>query len=320
DQAVAELELATDRAAPAWHRHLASGYRALIAVSRDDAEEIKTHLAPVRDLRFADLRDRLNANASAILRARALAAERAGRVSEAASVLAEVLDEPSASVDSTVSDVLPLLTRLALAVGDMAVAAAAETVATGAAAAAEPERMPEMTAIADHCRGLVTADPALVLAAADSYESVRGPHDRALALEDAADLLAGQGEAAAAGARLRDAIAVYQGLGAQWDIRRAEARLRARGVRRSHHPGSRGPGHATRAGWDTLTATELKVARLVANGQSNSGIAAELLISPRTVQTHVSHVLAKLGARSRGEIAREARSASSETASSETPQ
>jgi hypothetical protein len=42
-------------------------------------------------------------------------------------------------------------------------------------------------------------------------------------------------------------------------------------------------------------------------GRSNPDIAAELFLSRNTVQTHVSHILAKLGAQSRVEIAAEAR-------------
>jgi len=55
-----------------------------------------------------------------------------------------------------------------------------------------------------------------------------------------------------------------------------------------------------------LTPTEKKIAYLVGDGQANPDIAAELWLSRNTVQTHVSHILAKLSARSRVEIAREA--------------
>jgi DNA-binding NarL/FixJ family response regulator len=50
----------------------------------------------------------------------------------------------------------------------------------------------------------------------------------------------------------------------------------------------------------------VKVVDLVVKGLSNSQIGAELFLSPRTVETHVSHVLAKLGLRSRVDIVREA--------------
>ncbi len=55
-----------------------------------------------------------------------------------------------------------------------------------------------------------------------------------------------------------------------------------------------------------LTGRELEVLRLVAAGRSNREIAAELFISPKTASVHVSNILAKLGAASRGEAAAKA--------------
>jgi DNA-binding CsgD family transcriptional regulator len=52
-----------------------------------------------------------------------------------------------------------------------------------------------------------------------------------------------------------------------------------------------------------LTGRELEVLRLVAAGRSNREIAAELFISPKTASVHVSNILGKLGAASRGEAA-----------------
>ncbi|MGH3396965.1 MAG: response regulator transcription factor, partial [Streptosporangiaceae bacterium] len=48
---------------------------------------------------------------------------------------------------------------------------------------------------------------------------------------------------------------------------------------------------------------EFEVLRLVAAGMSNGAIAAELFISAKTVSVHVSNILGKLGAASRGEAA-----------------
>jgi DNA-binding NarL/FixJ family response regulator len=59
-------------------------------------------------------------------------------------------------------------------------------------------------------------------------------------------------------------------------------------------------------GWDSLTPTEGRIAALVVEGLSNPQIAARLYLSPRTVGTHVSHILTKLGVHSRIDIAREA--------------
>lgn len=55
--------------------------------------------------------------------------------------------------------------------------------------------------------------------------------------------------------------------------------------------------------WAPLTAREYQVARAIAQGLTNAQIAAELRISPRTVATHVEHILTKLGASRRVEIA-----------------
>jgi DNA-binding CsgD family transcriptional regulator len=76
----------------------------------------------------------------------------------------------------------------------------------------------------------------------------------------------------------------------------------AAGVRRGRSSDHERPA----SGWGALTPTERKVAYLVAAGQSNPDIAAGLYLSRNTVQTHVSHILAKLGARSRAEILSEA--------------
>jgi non-specific serine/threonine protein kinase len=63
-------------------------------------------------------------------------------------------------------------------------------------------------------------------------------------------------------------------------------------------------GTATAAGpATTLTKREHQVAELVAEGLTNKAIAARLVISARTAQGHVEHILAKLGFTSRAQIA-----------------
>jgi pimeloyl-ACP methyl ester carboxylesterase/DNA-binding CsgD family transcriptional regulator len=59
-------------------------------------------------------------------------------------------------------------------------------------------------------------------------------------------------------------------------------------------------------GWESLTDAELDVVRLVAEGLTNRQIGKRLYVSPRTVQTHIAHVFAKLGVSRRAEIAAEA--------------
>jgi DNA-binding CsgD family transcriptional regulator len=70
----------------------------------------------------------------------------------------------------------------------------------------------------------------------------------------------------------------------------------------------RGRGERKRhtSGWESLTPTEREVVRLVSEGLANKDIAARLFMSPRTVQTHLTHVYTKLGLASRVQLVQEA--------------
>lgn len=118
------------------------------------------------------------------------------------------------------------------------------------------------------------------------------PYERALALWDAGstdDLLA--------------ALPVLDGLDARAVGALFRARLRDAGV----HSVPRGRLPATRANPAGLTARQLDVLALLADGLSNADIAARLVISRKTADHHVSAILAKLEVRSRGEAAAVAR-------------
>jgi predicted ATPase/class 3 adenylate cyclase/DNA-binding CsgD family transcriptional regulator len=60
------------------------------------------------------------------------------------------------------------------------------------------------------------------------------------------------------------------------------------------------------SGWAALTPAERDVVRLVSEGLANNDIATRLFVSPRTVQTHLTHVYTKLGLASRVQLAQEA--------------
>jgi DNA-binding CsgD family transcriptional regulator/tetratricopeptide (TPR) repeat protein len=107
------------------------------------------------------------------------------------------------------------------------------------------------------------------------------------------------GDADAAGEALR----VIDRLGAAGTARRLRAELRERGVA----PVPRGPRPATTGNPPGLTARQLEVVRLLADGLSNAEIAARLSVSAKTVDHHVSAVLGKLGVSSRGRAAAAAR-------------
>ena len=273
---------------------LAHGLIALIAGYRDDGDAAAAHLAAVSEQ--GGRAAAAASNSHHLHLARAVAAERSGRPDAAVAVLAGCL-APGAAMSMPARHLLfPALVRLALAVGDAGTAAAATQ---AAADEAEREPLPVKGAVADHCRGLLTADLAPVLAAAAYHGSAGRPLRRAEALTDAAVLLASRGGTVPASDWLDEAVGLYRGMEARWAIRSATARLRGYGIR------PRQPGDRARParGRESLTPTEASIARLIADGRSNPEIAAELHLSRNTVQAHVSRILAKFGARSRGELA-----------------
>jgi len=55
--------------------------------------------------------------------------------------------------------------------------------------------------------------------------------------------------------------------------------------------------------WYPLSAREFEVAQLVAAGLTNRQIAEQLVLAPKTISAHITHILTKLGAARRAEIA-----------------
>ncbi|MFG3441633.1 LuxR C-terminal-related transcriptional regulator [Nonomuraea sp. NPDC047897] len=95
--------------------------------------------------------------------------------------------------------------------------------------------------------------------------------------------------------RLRAAMEAFQRLGAEPWARRAHGELRAAGETAAR-PESDAPA--------ALTPQELRIARLVAGGASSKEVAAQLFLSPRTVEYHLYKIYPKLGITSRTELAR----------------
>jgi DNA-binding CsgD family transcriptional regulator/tetratricopeptide (TPR) repeat protein len=103
-------------------------------------------------------------------------------------------------------------------------------------------------------------------------------------------------------ADLRGAFELFDSLGAHAATALLVRRMRLAGVPRI----PRGARATTRANPAGLTTRELDVLRLIARGLRNSEIADQLVVSAKTIDHHVSSVLAKLGVSSRGAAAREA--------------
>jgi DNA-binding CsgD family transcriptional regulator len=141
--------------------------------------------------------------------------------------------------------------------------------------------------------------------AATAWADLGEPYPLAQTLLHAAETALASGDRDGAGTRLRESARLAAGLGAQ--PLAEQAALLARRARITLD-GAQDGGLDSPAltGTSALTGRELEVLRLVAAGRSNREIAAELFISPKTASVHVSNILGKLGAASRGEAAAKA--------------
>jgi DNA-binding CsgD family transcriptional regulator len=280
-----------------WSALLVHGVSALIAGRREQRTTARQHLREGLALPIENLTDRENRDF--LVAAHALSLEQSGETRHAMLRLAEIL--PRGDEMTLVHQWLPDLVRLALAAGDRPLALAA---ANACAQEATSETRPARAAAASlRCFGLLESDPDRLAQAVAHYRAVGPAVELPAALEDLAVVLAERGHGEDARAALNEAVGLYEDMQARWDIRRAEGRLRPHGIKRGVR-GRRGP--RAISGWEALTPTEVKIAALVAKGDSTSDIARGMFLSRRTVQTYISRILVKLGAKGRVDIAREA--------------
>jgi DNA-binding CsgD family transcriptional regulator len=293
DDAQAEVEILPDEFKDPGATCCDRGVAAVIAFHRGDHATAREHLS-----RAEPSAERIGNRVVATLAlARSLDHEVAGASDEALAVLtASVTDGEELE---EMEDLLPEAARLAI--GTETPFAATE-IAAQAEGLARKSQVPHRLAAASYCRGLVNDDPSLLLQAADQYGRAARPLLRAKAFEAAALGFATRGDRTPARSAFTRADDLYDSLGANWDLAHLRAQLRRHGFRR----GSRAKHRRASAGWNSLTPTETKIAALVAEGLPNRLIGEQLVLSTRTIDTHVSHILAKLGVRSRVDIARKA--------------
>ena len=270
------------------------GIAAVISFHRGDVLAARRHLAAAAP--YADLLGRRLVGPLAL--GRSLDREHDGALPEALAALTGECD-PGELIDAEeMEDLLGEAVRLAIQAGDLDTARAFAGRASALAAGSD---IPHRQAAALYCQGLLDHDASQLLTAAERYDAASRPLQRAKALEAAARQFADAGDRDQARAAFTQAAEVYDSLGAAGDLARLLAEFRARGIRR----GPRTTHRRARSGWDSLTPTEINVAALVAQGLSNPQIAHRLMVSSRTIGTHVSSILKKLDVHSRTDIARE---------------
>jgi DNA-binding CsgD family transcriptional regulator len=287
DGAVAELDAALERAEETntgWISHPV-GMRSYIDAHRGDTGQARARLESFRHrglpLQFGH--DRPGLAELAVLEAE-------GSIREAATLARTLWSVARNQTDRWAADLAPDVTRVALVGMDRRLA---DQIGDDVAGLCPPDTVRLV-------RGMLEADPdALDETAANLSGSGRHAAE-AFAREELAAAAAAAGDRGRAVEALDAALAGYQRMGAGPDRNRALGRTRALGIRR----GSREAHREVGFGWASLTATEVRIAELVRDGLTNREIGTRLFVSPRTVQTHVSHILQKTGLRSRVEIAR----------------
>ncbi|HET7015054.1 MAG TPA: AAA family ATPase [Streptosporangiaceae bacterium] len=269
------------------------GIAAVISFHRGELDDARSHLAVA-----VEHAERIgNRVIASLALARSLDREHSDALPEALAVLTAGFGDDM-ELDE-IEDLLADAVRLATDTGEVGTA---KTLVGHAEALASGSEIPHRQANALYCRGLLEHDPAVLVSAAERYEKAGRPLMRARALEAAAGEYLRVGDRDEGRSAFTQAVDVYDSLGAAADVAMLQAKFRAHGIRRGPHSKHR----QARSGWDSLTPTEMKVAALVGGGMSNPEIAAKLFLSPRTVATHVSHILKKLDVHSRIDIAREA--------------
>jgi DNA-binding CsgD family transcriptional regulator len=270
---------------------------ARVALSRDEPAVARNHVRKAQGLVGADV---AGIGAGNLAWSVALLENAGGSPEAAVETLADLydgfpsrlrllVDEPGAG---------PMLVRMAKRAGARGPAARAAQAIRSLA-----DRNPGVATLAGcatHAEGLLDDDLDALRAAVDLHRGSRRPLCVAAALEDTAVAEHRAGNAARAVELLQEALARQVAAGAKRDAARIQKRLRLLGVRQVWRSDLCGPTTT----WDSITESELRVVRLVADGLTNREAAERLYLSPHTVDSHLRHVFTKLGIKSRVELTR----------------
>jgi ATP/maltotriose-dependent transcriptional regulator MalT len=293
DEAVTELETAKavlDDMDSTFLAPLTHGLLAQIAFYRDDVDTAERELAD-GETKLAETGQQYGAEILAQTRAE-LAAQ-AGDTSTAAAIMHAIWDAAEGlGLPLIFGFTAPERVEVSIEEGDHDVAA--QTVETvEKLAVSMGTRFLAGTALL--CRAMVTRDAGLALEAVDALRASGRRYKLAQACESTAAIV-GDGDPARARELLLEAFSIYEGAGALRDTRRVSRALDGGSER------SRTARRRPVSGWESLSPAERRVVKLVAEGLTNPVIAERLVVSRRTVETHVSHLFRKLGITSRVEL------------------
>ncbi|MER7569081.1 AAA family ATPase [Streptomyces sp. NPDC097941] len=268
--------------------------RSRIALLRGDREAARQHLAAAQERLAAKPNP---GNTAAVRFLEAVHAEADGDIGLAVDKVRQVQQEGSFIRWRLLRDWVDSAIRMALRGADHELA---EDLAAQAEAHAERNpAVPTATGIAAQGLGLVRNDLAMLERSVALLKASPRPLVRAAACADLGQALLAAGRKPQAVAALTHAHGAFAESGAHAQAARVQRDLNGAGA------GNRRAANMQRPvqGWGALTATEKKIARLIAEGHTNRSAADLLVVSPHTVNTHLTSAFRKLSVNSRVQLA-----------------
>ncbi|MFF2146771.1 AAA family ATPase [Kitasatospora sp. NPDC058190] len=268
--------------------------RSRIALLRGDREAAREHLLAARE----QLAVKPNpGNTAAVRFLEAVHAEADGDVALAVDRIRRVQQQGPFMRWRLLRDWVDAAVRMSLRGGERQLAE--DLAAQAEAHAGRNPSVPTATGIAAQARGLVRNDPAVLEQAVDLLGASPRPLTRAAAHADLGRALLGAGRRRRAAAALAHARDTFAESGAHAAAAQVQRVLEGTGTDTRRTTTVQRPVQ----GWGALTASEEKVARLIAQGHTNKSAADVLVVSPHTVNTHLTSVFRKLSIGSRVQLA-----------------
>ncbi|WP_406471275.1 ATP-binding protein [Streptomyces sp. NBC_01615] len=268
--------------------------RSRIALLRGDREAARQHLAAAQE-RLAVKPN--PGNTAAVRFLEAVHAEADGHIRLAVDKIRQVQQEGFFMRWRLLRDWVDSAIRMALRGAEHKLAE--DLAAQAQAHAARNPAVPTATGIAAQALGLVKNDLAMLERSVRLLKASPRPLVRAAASADLGQALLAAGRNPQAVAALTHARGMFAESGAHASAARVQRDLDGAGA---------GVGRAATTqrpvqGWEALTASEKKIARLVADGHTNRSAADLLVVSPHTVNTHLTSAFRKLSVNSRVQLA-----------------